>query len=313
MRYLYIFFFLCLMAGKVFSQTEPAKKDSSAPRRIVLKCKTTERDLQPLWIVDGMLVDTAYVRKMDPNEIESVNILKSDSLAAIYCNRPSNGVIIITTKTARVRQFLVKDLSDGNGLPGATLTFISLKNKKDSLRLVANEEGVVKTASLKPGGEYKVEISSVGYKTLSATYKNASSGVAKQFLLEKDIKENLPVVITVSDYLRGRFCCLCSFTWVTYSSNSVTATTDMSTRIYPNPLARGGVVKAEVNMQDEKQLQLRITNLNGSALLSVNYHPFKGLNRIELPTQSQWAAGIYFVQVLDEKGKLLKQDKLLIQ
>lgn len=316
MRYLYIFFFLCLMAGKVFSQTEPAKKDSSAPPRIVFRCQATIQYRQPLWVVDGVVADTAYIRKIDPNDIEYIEILKDASATALYGYRASSGVIILTTKTARMRQFLVKDFLEGTGLSGATLTFISLKNEKDSLRFVADEQGMVKTTVLEPGEEYKIMISSVGYKTSFATYKNASSGGPNQFLLERDVKENLPVVVISGVTIRcrfitGRYCSTISCT--SFTSDLTSAGSLLSTRIYPNPLKSGGVIKAEVNMQEEKPLQLRITNLNGSVLRLVIYRPFKGINRIELPTESQWAAGIYFVQVLDEKGKLLKQDKLLIQ
>lgn len=317
MRYLYISFFLCLMAAAGFSQTgTAAKKDSSGTPRIVLRCKTTDHDPQPLWIVDGVLVDTAYVRKINPNDIESINILKDDSLAAVFSHRSSNGVIIITTKTALQRPFVVKDLLEGDDVPGATLTFVSLKNEKDSLRFVADEQGIVKTASLKPGGEYKVEISSVGYKALSATYKNSSSSTVNQFLLERAVKENEAVKVIAFGYsCRKTLCCIAkgicirTLSYVTTPANSESLTT----RVYPNPLTRGSAIKMEVNMQEERFLHIRITNLAGSALHSATYRPFKGMNRIEVPTANQWAAGIYFVQILNEKGKLLKQDKLLIQ
>ena len=304
------------MAGKGFSQTEPAKKDSSAPPRIVLRCKTTERDPQPLWIVDGVLADTAYIRKIDPNDIEYLEVLKDASATALYGYRASSGVIIVTTKTARSRQFLVKDFLEGTGLSGATLTFISLKNEKDSLRFVADEQGMVKTTVLKPGEEYKIMISSVGYKILSANYKNTSSGAINKFLLERDIKTNEEVKVIALGYsCRYRTCCGMSISKSTIWSPLINSTSNasLSVRVFPNPSIRGNIVKAEINMQDEKPLQLRITNLSGSVLRSMVYRPFKGINRIELSTESQWAAGIYFVQVLNEKGKLLKQVKLLIQ
>lgn len=318
MRYLYISFFLCLVAGKIFSQTETAaKKDSSSPR-IVIRCQAPALDREPLYIVDGALVDIVFVRKMTPDNIESINVLKTDSMSALFCHPAMSGVIIITTKTGKLRQFSIKDFLEGDDIPGATLTFISLKNEKDSLRFVADEQGVVKTTSLKPGEKYKVEISSVGYKTLSATYKNTSSRAINQFLLERDIKLNEDVKVIAF----GRTCrcprtiaCGGSINRSTIWEPLANSISDgsLSVSIYPNPLVKGGVIKAEINMQDEKPLQLRIINLNGSVLHAVAYHPFKGINRMEIPTKSQWAAGMYFVQILDEKGKLLKHDKLLIQ
>ncbi|WP_255501780.1 TonB-dependent receptor [Olivibacter sp. SDN3] len=50
----------------------------------------------PLYVIDGM-ISTAN-RDFNPNDIESVQVLKDASAAAIYGSRAANGVIIITTK-----------------------------------------------------------------------------------------------------------------------------------------------------------------------------------------------------------------------
>ena len=50
----------------------------------------------PLYVIDG-LVTTAN-RDFNPNDIETIQILKDASAAAIYGSRAANGVIIITTK-----------------------------------------------------------------------------------------------------------------------------------------------------------------------------------------------------------------------
>ena len=51
----------------------------------------------PLYVVDG-LIFTGGLRDLNVNDIESLQILKDASAAAIYGNRAANGVIIITTK-----------------------------------------------------------------------------------------------------------------------------------------------------------------------------------------------------------------------
>ncbi|WP_238750348.1 SusC/RagA family TonB-linked outer membrane protein [Neolewinella maritima] len=53
----------------------------------------------PLIIIDGVV--GADLRTVDPNDIESVNVLKDGSAAAIYGIQASAGVIIITTKRGR--------------------------------------------------------------------------------------------------------------------------------------------------------------------------------------------------------------------
>jgi TonB-dependent starch-binding outer membrane protein SusC len=53
----------------------------------------------PLYVIDG-LVTTAN-RDFNPNDIESIQILKDASAAAIYGSRAANGVIIITTRKGK--------------------------------------------------------------------------------------------------------------------------------------------------------------------------------------------------------------------
>jgi TonB-dependent starch-binding outer membrane protein SusC len=51
---------------------------------------------QPLIVIDGVL--GASLENVDPNDIESINVLKDGSAAAIYGSRGSAGVILVTTK-----------------------------------------------------------------------------------------------------------------------------------------------------------------------------------------------------------------------
>ncbi|CAL2102087.1 SusC/RagA family TonB-dependent receptor precursor [Tenacibaculum sp. 190130A14a] len=53
---------------------------------------------QPLYIVDGVEADSYFI---DPRNIDSIEILKDASSAAIYGTRGANGVVIITTKKGK--------------------------------------------------------------------------------------------------------------------------------------------------------------------------------------------------------------------
>jgi len=65
----------------------------------------------PLYVVDGVPLDDGGIAGMrsplnsiNPNDIESITVLKDASAAAIYGSRASNGVIIITTKRGEAGQ-----------------------------------------------------------------------------------------------------------------------------------------------------------------------------------------------------------------
>lgn len=61
----------------------------------------------PLYIIDGQPVGSQAVEMLDPNDIESFQVLKDAASASIYGSRASNGVIIITTKSAKSNKFKV--------------------------------------------------------------------------------------------------------------------------------------------------------------------------------------------------------------
>jgi TonB-linked SusC/RagA family outer membrane protein len=67
-------------------------------------------DTSPLYIVDGVIIGTT-VRDFSPNDIESIQILKDASAAAIYGSRAANGVVIITTKSGQKNQSMKIDYS----------------------------------------------------------------------------------------------------------------------------------------------------------------------------------------------------------
>ncbi len=60
----------------------------------------TVGDNDPLYVIDG--VPAGGLNSINPNDIESVEVLKDASAAAIYGSRAANGVILITTKRGQV-------------------------------------------------------------------------------------------------------------------------------------------------------------------------------------------------------------------
>jgi TonB-linked SusC/RagA family outer membrane protein len=52
----------------------------------------------PLYIIDGTPTEDTYINWLNPNDIESIQVLKDASAASIYGSRATNGVVIIETK-----------------------------------------------------------------------------------------------------------------------------------------------------------------------------------------------------------------------
>ncbi|MGC1240572.1 MAG: SusC/RagA family TonB-linked outer membrane protein [Chryseosolibacter sp.] len=62
---------------------------------------TVGANTEPLVVIDGVI--GASLDNVDPNDIESINVLKDGSAAAIYGSRGSSGVILVTTKRGSSR------------------------------------------------------------------------------------------------------------------------------------------------------------------------------------------------------------------
>ena len=55
----------------------------------------------PLYIMDGVMVQSADFAALNSNDIADIQVLKDASATAIYGSRGANGVIVITTKSGR--------------------------------------------------------------------------------------------------------------------------------------------------------------------------------------------------------------------
>lgn len=59
---------------------------------------------EPLFVIDGIVVGTNFnLNNINPNDIQSLEILKDASSIAIYGSRGANGVVLVTTKSGRGR------------------------------------------------------------------------------------------------------------------------------------------------------------------------------------------------------------------
>ena len=59
---------------------------------------TTLGNNEPLWVVDGVIVDNGGIGYLNQSDIASIEVLKDAASAAIYGSRAATGVILITTK-----------------------------------------------------------------------------------------------------------------------------------------------------------------------------------------------------------------------
>ncbi len=88
----------------------------------------------PLVVIDGVPQASAdRMNDLNPNDIESVSILKDAGSSAIYGARSSNGVILITTKSGKMEQTPTVKFSAQVGVQNPHILFSPVPSWKNSL------------------------------------------------------------------------------------------------------------------------------------------------------------------------------------
>jgi len=102
----------------------------------------TLNNSNPLVIIDGIEGD---FDQLNPNDIESVSVLKDAASAAIYGSKAANGVILITTKTGKTNERMQVNLSSYFGVQTLGRKYNLINNSAEHMRMtneaLVNEGG----------------------------------------------------------------------------------------------------------------------------------------------------------------------------
>jgi TonB-linked SusC/RagA family outer membrane protein len=90
------------LQGHVSGVTVSTANTPGGSANVRIRGLGTINDANPLYVIDG--IPTGPSNNINPNDIESISILKDASSAGIYGTRGANGVVIITTKKGRKNQ-----------------------------------------------------------------------------------------------------------------------------------------------------------------------------------------------------------------
>ncbi|MDR1632527.1 MAG: TonB-dependent receptor [Dysgonamonadaceae bacterium] len=86
------------LAGRIAGVqiVQPSGEVGKDEAEIYVRGLGTFNNATPIYIVDG--IERSSIAQIDPNEIQSINVLKDASATAVYGIRGANGVIIVTTR-----------------------------------------------------------------------------------------------------------------------------------------------------------------------------------------------------------------------
>jgi TonB-dependent starch-binding outer membrane protein SusC len=170
---------------------------------------------EPLYVVDGFPL-SGGIRDLNPNDIESVQVLKDATAGAIYGNRGANGVVIITTKKGRKNTGLSVDLNSYYGFQTVPQRIPLLK--REGYQMMNNEVLSNAGRPLVPGNDpdnvnfiddIDTDWQDTGYKDGSiVNYNlNLSGGSEKtSYFVSADYLNNIGTLVgTGPDYKRYSF------------------------------------------------------------------------------------------------------------
>lgn len=104
--------------AKVAGVQISAAGNSGSSQKVLIRGISSFTHNQPLYIIDGMPIDNSRsgdntvdfgngANDINPGDVESITILKGASATALYGSRASNGVVMITTKSAKAEKLTV--------------------------------------------------------------------------------------------------------------------------------------------------------------------------------------------------------------
>lgn len=96
------------LAGKIAGLTVTA--DTVQSGSTLLRAAGSQSQNQPLYIIDGVIISRRNLKKMNPEVIETITIIKSSEAEAHYGTTGKNGAIILTSKNAVFRNMTNREI-----------------------------------------------------------------------------------------------------------------------------------------------------------------------------------------------------------
>ena len=107
-------------------------KPGSDGAQLMVRGWGTLNNANPLVIIDGV---EGVFEQINPNDIESISVLKDAASAAIYGSKAANGVILITTKTGRNNEKMEVNVHSYAGIQTLGMRYDLISNSAENMRL----------------------------------------------------------------------------------------------------------------------------------------------------------------------------------
>ncbi|MFC5410371.1 SusC/RagA family TonB-linked outer membrane protein [Larkinella bovis] len=115
---------------------------AGANAHILIRGAASFGSTAPLYVIDGAFSNSG-LNSLTPNDIESIEVLKDGSAAAIYGSRAANGVVLITTKRGKKGDPVIDfSATYGQQTPSRKLDYLNAAEYRQFANQVADNSGI---------------------------------------------------------------------------------------------------------------------------------------------------------------------------
>lgn len=128
---------------------------------------------EPLYVIDGVPASSAQFRALNPNDIESVTVLKDSGATAIYGNRGANGVIKIDTKQtdkSKKRKSRKQRKKEALQIQEALKTIQPIEVDSESYE--SYQENLFESSSVNPVSTFSIDVDNAAYTNVRRLINN---------------------------------------------------------------------------------------------------------------------------------------------
>lgn len=183
-----------------------------------------------------------------------------------------------------------------------------------SLRIIGTKTGTATDADgnfnlAATDSNCSITVSAVGMVTTKLTLNKTESNI---ITIKNDVVMLQGVVVNTTSYhVVGKLRCAVGGVSVRRKKNiKDTLKTwidnfNPSIKTYPNPVHKGNSFTTELNLKSTGLHQVQIFDADGRLLLQKEINVFSKKHKETIATSVNWASGIYFIHILNEKKKVM--------
>lgn len=160
-----------------------------------------------------------------------------------------------------------------------------------------------------------LRISSIGFEEKTIALKQIPENNIIQLTAKAQSLENVVVKADVDTRKLGG---MMGGLWISRTivfsvKDSVENIFNPAISIHPNPVAKGGPLNLSLSLKNAGKYLIQVADASGKIVLQQNYKAVDKKITQQIPMPAGLSSGIYFVSVVDEKGKIVGTSKLVVQ